>query len=101
MPDCPSDQNAYYHNCFGFWEKDGIRYEGEYKENQRNGWGTQKFANGTIYTGDYVKDEQNGVGSLVFPNGDKFEGCWENGVRQGVGTMTTYIPIIKGQKGAR
>ena len=38
LPDCPSDTNVRWHNCFGTYTwSDGDKYVGEYKDDKRTG----------------------------------------------------------------
>ena len=58
LPNCPSDENARWHNCFGTYTwNNGDKYVGEYKDDERNGQGTYTYANGTIKRGYYLKGE--------------------------------------------
>jgi hypothetical protein len=43
------------------------------------------YADGNKYEGDWKNDMREGTGVLEFINGDKYEGDWENDKRNGRG----------------
>jgi hypothetical protein len=43
----------------------GDRYEGSWRNGQRNGHGTQFYANGDIYVGEWLDDMRSGIGTLT------------------------------------
>lgn len=52
----------------------GNRYDGEYREGQRNGCGTFTFKNGRRYVGEFKDDVFSGRGVWTFENGDRYVG---------------------------
>lgn len=66
---------------------DGAKFCGEFKEGLRHGYGVMTFANGFIWSGDYVSNSRHGKGTLSWPDGDVFEGNWDTGRRLGKGTL--------------
>ena len=71
LPDCPSDVNAEWHNCFGtFTYPDGAKYVGGYKDNKRHGQGTYTWADGTTQTGIWEDGEsaKTYIGTGAEPN---------------------------------
>jgi hypothetical protein len=68
LPQCPSDQNQRYDNCFGTYTwADGNKYVGEYKDGKRHGQGTYTYANEKKVSGywmnnEYVPDICEGMG---------------------------------------
>ena len=44
---------------------DGSEYTGEWKNNMREGMGTQRYANGEVYEGMWHNDKRNGHGNNV------------------------------------
>ncbi|MDG2298073.1 MAG: hypothetical protein P8L40_00475, partial [Planktomarina sp.] len=112
LPDCPSDQTKWYHDCFGTYiylrdEKyvgefkdnkrngkgtytfaDGEKYVGEWKDDMRNGQGTNTFANGEQYVGEFKDNKRNGKGTYSFADGQKYVGEWKDDIRNGQGTNT-------------
>ena len=47
--------------------------EGEWSNNQRNGKGTQFFADGRKYIGDWLDDKRNGRAIFTWPQGGRYE----------------------------
>ena len=64
----------------------GHRYDGELRDNQRNGCGTFTFENGQRYDGEFRNDTYHGQGIWQFANGDRYIGNMKNGKCQGLGT---------------
>ena len=96
LPDCPSDKNKTYHNCYGsHLEPTGMQYTGEWKNNNAHGEGTFTFANGEQYIGEYKNNAANGQGTYTYANGDKYLGKWKNDLRDGQGTYTFANESVK------
>ena len=62
-----------------FYYPNGSSYQGEFLNEKRdmmikNGFGIQKWADGSSYVGFWKKDLANGYGVLKFKNGDVYEG---------------------------
>ncbi len=51
--------------------KNGDMYEGEWKNNKADGYGTFTTTDGQKYTGDWVGDRKHGKGKEVWPDGDR------------------------------
>ena len=87
LPACPS--TGYRDNCFGtFTSADGEIYVGEFKDDKRNGQGTQTFASGSGgYTGEWKDGKYNGQGTYTF-KGTKYVGEFKDYKRDGQGTLT-------------
>ncbi|MFN4146481.1 MAG: MORN repeat-containing protein [Runella sp.] len=65
----------------------GERYEGEFHNGLRHGTGVQYYADGTMkYKGDFRADQRTGYGAYYFPNGDKYVGLFQNNLPHGKGT---------------
>ncbi|MEW9920480.1 trypsin-like peptidase domain-containing protein [Marimonas sp. MJW-29] len=47
----------------------GDKYKGQFKDDQKDGLGVARFADGLTFVGEYSKDQQNGRGYLVWPHG--------------------------------
>lgn len=43
----------------------GDRYEGEFKDCLKHGFGTERFANGDIYVGSYLQGKPEGYGIIT------------------------------------
>ena len=73
----------------------GGEYEGDIKNNLKEGKGKFKFLNGNIYEGEFENDNFHGYGKFIckelYDNGEVFEeiyeGNWENGKKHGRGEL--------------
>ena len=75
LPNCPSDPNLRYDNCFGtFFFSDGGKYVGEWKDDKKHGQGTYTFADGDKYVGEYIDGKKHGQGTYTFADGKKETG---------------------------
>ena len=89
LPNCVGGFNEKtWTNCYGIykWSNSGDRYEGEYLNGDRHGFGTYFYANGNKYSGEYKNDSPNGKGTMIFSSGAKYIGEVKNGKRHGLGT---------------
>jgi hypothetical protein len=72
-----------------FTWKSGATYDGEWKDDLRNGFGT--FANSNskdwIYEGFFVDDLYEGKGIYKWPDGRVYEGLWKKGKQDGQGIL--------------
>ncbi len=64
---------------------DGTEYVGDWKENQRHGYGVWTRPDGMRYDGEWQYDKPHGQGVLTYPDGRKRIGIWE------VGKFLSYI----------
>lgn len=62
-------------------------YEGEFKENMRQGMGTYVFRDGSVYSGMWQNNMMTGRGFFTWPDGSTFEGEWKFGKRDGPGLL--------------
>ena len=61
-----------------FYCSNGEKYEGDWKNNKRDGKGEYFLKDGIkIYEGDWKNDKFNGRGIFYYNNGDKYEGDWK------------------------
>lgn len=67
---------------------DGSRYEGGWKNEERNGYGTWIRPDGTKYVGEWLDDKPEGLGLLINADGSTFNGQWKAGKRNGRGILT-------------
>jgi len=89
LPDCPSNINARWDNCFGtFTYDDGSIYRGEWKDNSSVGQGIYTYLNGDKYVGEFKDDIYNGQGTYTYENGRSYVGEWKDGKSNGQGTET-------------
>ena len=64
--------------------EDGTIMSGEF-ENDEFKKGVMEWLNGMKYEGNYKDELRNGDGVLIWPNGDRYEGIWLNHSRHGDG----------------
>ena len=67
-------------------------YEGEWRDDMKHGTGEQYWVGkckwaGDKYNGDYVEGKRQGYGVYKYVNGDVYEGSWVNGMREGKGSL--------------
>jgi hypothetical protein len=61
--------------------KDGSKYEGDFKNSIRHGFGVQTYSKddaADYYEGHWKDDKKSGKGKFVWKNGTKQEGIFEN-----------------------
>ena len=59
---------------------DGRRYEGNYKDDKKSGFGIYTWKKeGKKYEGEWQNGKQHGVGKMIFEDGTEKNGKWENG----------------------
>ena len=66
----------------------GDVYEGEWKDDKKNGQGIYRFSDGRVYEGEWKDDNRNGLGTMTWPNGVVYEGEWKDNKMNGQGKMT-------------
>ena len=66
---------------------EGHVYEGQFDNNEINGFGTFKWKNGDSYTGNMLNGKMDGKGKYRYNNGVVYEGIYKNGVKQGKGKV--------------
>lgn len=67
-------------------QADGSRYEGEMRNDERNGRGILEFANGDRYEGGFRDDRMSGWGVFMTKTGDVYEGEFGDDQPNGFGT---------------
>ena len=65
----------------------GGKYDGEWKDDKRHGWGTLTGANG-VYDGEWKDGAMHGRGTMTYADGTEYDGEWKDGKKNGRGTMT-------------
>jgi hypothetical protein len=70
----------------------GDRYEGEFRDDYRDGqgiyvWGDKTPWAGDRYEGEYQRDLRHGWGVFQWGSGDRYEGAWQNDMRMGPSVM--------------
>jgi len=61
-------------------------YEGDMKENKKDGYGIMKYKNGNKYEGFWKNDKKEGKGKLYFSKG-YYDCNWENDLQNGIGKI--------------
>jgi hypothetical protein len=61
----------------------GDRYEGEFAEDYKEGWGVYTWGAGTLFAGDryegtFARDRRNGFGLYSWASGDSYAGPWKD-----------------------
>ena len=78
-------------NGFGIYKhKNEIIYFGYWKNDLREKYGIEKWKDGTAYMGEFSEGEKNGMGIYVFNNGARYEGEWKDNKLEGYG-MYFYL----------
>ena len=68
-----------------------IHYDGQFKNNQKNGYGVEKYFNNDYYEGYFLNGFKNGKGTLYNQNGTvKIKGLWNLGASVDTKHITTY-----------
>lgn len=62
-------------------------FEGDYKNDKKDGRGVFTWASGNIYKGEYIEDERCGNGQMLWTDGSMYEGEWDCGIQHGLGRM--------------
>jgi len=64
-----------------FWQ-DGRKYQGQYKDDKKHGFGQYIWADGRTYEGYWFRGKQHGLGKYIVPKDEKVKyGLWEDGKR--------------------
>ena len=53
----------------------GGKYKGDWKNNMKDGFGTQTYTDGSIYEGEFSRDEREGKGTFYMKIGKKVSGA--------------------------
>ena len=84
LPKC-SNQN-YKHLCVGIHKfSNGAKYNGEFKNNKFDGYGTLVWKDRAKYVGQFKLDFANGQGTMTWANGNKYVGEHKTGKANGKG----------------
>jgi hypothetical protein len=57
----------------------GDMYEGEWRDEMREGFGVQRYSKGDVFEGEWLMDKMHGKGILLHSDGSVYEGIWEHG----------------------
>ena len=59
---------------------DGAKYEGQWKANKAHGKGIFWHVDGDVFEGEWKRDKANGYGVYQHANGAKYEGYWKDDI---------------------
>jgi hypothetical protein len=65
----------------------GDVYDGDFKDDKKEGNGKMTYANGDIYDGDFKDDKKEGKGKMTYANGDVYDGVFKDDKKEGNGKM--------------
>ncbi len=72
-------------------------YEGEWKDDQRNGRGNLTSINGEVYKGEFKDDKRNGEGRHYWPDLPAvYDGEWKDDKMDGRGDLRGKLPLPGG-----
>ena len=72
---------------YGYYEnnKKGVKYEGQWKNSTRNGYGIEHYEEGSIYIGTFLNGKKHGIGVYKWKDKSSYEGEWTNNYINGYG----------------
>jgi len=65
--------------------QNGSIYDGSFKNEKINGFGTYKFNTGDVYKGGFKEGLKHGKGSYTWKRGEKYDGNWREDKKHGQG----------------
>ena len=68
-----------YNGQGSYYWKDGRKYVGQWKNDDKHGQGTFTWPRGNKYMGQWKNDKQHGQGTMTYTSGKIEKGIWENG----------------------
>ena len=80
-----------------FNDKGKLIYEGDYKNDLKNGEGIYYYNNGDKYEGEWINGIREGKGIFYWKNGDKWEGYFHNDLLDGEGMFYNDVdsfPVV-------
>ena len=67
-------------------------YDGNWVDNIRQGFGTQRYPSGNIYEGMWYKNRRHGLGTMHwFDRNQSYTGNWEDGVQVRINVIFVFI----------
>lgn len=74
---------------------DNSFYEGQMKNNKKNGQGYAEFPSGNIYQGEWKNNNVDGFGKVIYANKyGVYEGNWKNNKKNGYGKMVWTSTVL-------
>lgn len=74
----------------------GTTFEGQFKNNEMNGFGIERWKLGSVFIGEYVNNEKSGIGTMNFDDQFVFKGEFKENNINGYGTLTQSNITIRG-----
>lgn len=74
-------------NGWGVFTTKMYTYDGEFKNDYKDGFGAIIYSNGEQYEGQWEKGYPHGKGCYIFADGSKYIGLFSKGLRQGKGVL--------------
>jgi hypothetical protein len=81
-----TNNNFTGHYGIYFNYKIGINYEGEWKNNRKDGIGYEQYQDGSCYEGEFRKGLKHGIGAYFWKDGSQYIGQFNNNALEGYGT---------------
>ena len=63
------------------------KYEGNFKNGIKEGYGRMIYKNGDLFDGNWKNDIKEGDGRLIYNNKDIYDGNWVKGKKEGFGII--------------
>lgn len=82
----PSTNNPWNSKVLFYFISAKYVYEGQWKNNERNGRGKQLWKDGSVYEGYWKDNLAHGYGRLIHTDGDVYVGEWAHDKANGKGT---------------
>ena len=84
----------------GVWKrsegKHSDKYEGEFENNKKEGYGIYSWEAGHMYKGKYHNNLRHGYGEMFWSDNTFYKGQWENDLQHGSGELFTGEEHLKG-----
>lgn len=90
------ERGSFKPDLFKF-DKTGIVYRGEWKNNIPQGIGKNYYPNGGFYEGTFEDGIPHGFGRFINANGDFYQGDIRFGRANGLGTYENQNSVYRGQ----
>ena len=81
----PNGRGVFYYLEDNQWK--GDRYEGEWKDGKQHGKGAYYHASGDRYEGEWKDGKRHGKGAYDYADGDRYEGEYKDDVEDGQGIL--------------
>ena len=75
-----------------YQDTSSYRYEGDWLDDDRTGYGRETRENGDIYEGQFVNSRRHGHGRYLSVRGEEYDGGWLHDQRSGQGVSIVLPP---------